>query len=848
MALVGLVVLGAVVGGVFALRAGGDAGATPEASADATPPDASSDGASDVELRCEQLEYPCTWDQVSMEVFEATVRLHDELATVMDDAEGPPEAMEAAEAILADRDDLAEWGVDGDGFAGVMFRIDGGAPAILMTQAAAGIATGDPPELSSVDVLDWTPPDPAALVDGQAVVEDAGHLGERGEGPPVVSGAALGVESLRQQHAHPARYRPAGGPIEPKRALVLDPYPREEWCSETKEVEVFLSLVESGLCRVSRDGQTEGELVAGILAAHPQIQVTHLTLEDVTLAALASAGDYDIVHLVSHGSRVCGDELRARRQDFADLDYSGCFGAIALGERPSATDSLQADVHAAKAVYDGLDFAGVSYNGTRWVVTADFFNQIGGLGDSILYLSACTSADGMVDPSRFGGFVGWRNYVELNGALQSAAAFWQMMVQRGAEFDLTHQHLVDRGLDSTTARTTGMDLNELMDGHTATMVAESSDNLRARDVITHAFERVLTLDRGSAGGSGVDRVRKVEMLVEGVADGSEDDVEIRMFVDDEELPERLNIADDGRRLSGAEGVSNWMVVGENLELPFGIDPTQEYEWESRVYEDDTLYSADRDPVVFTSLRLLFESAYEQVIDGIEVLMTVEAEIPLAPDGDDQGVFEALGDGDELELTEFDLRHPSTACSEISASGKGTLDVPRVADLPGPLDRPDQAVLQPPSATVVYQPSTDLDTDISVTCQGVHYDSLEDAVAGFMGVPRGPIEGLEGMNPPGGGLAIPGFAGMTWYTGFSFLNVDAFDGQRFTAASGPDVASDSPWEWARDADGDAALERVHVGQMPEAGLTVTTTMTLEGFYPDVPPLLPDAPPSNGDPGV
>lgn len=528
--------------------------------------------------RCEARDYPCAWSEVTPDVQEATDELAERITSVIGDADTAEEAMAAAETLLADRDDLPEWGVDDDDKSGVMFRLDGGRPAVVSGPNAAG--TPSPPSTWTLEGAERrAPPERVGAPEPTAA--------------PASTPAGAATTSL-------ADYRPAGGPDTwPRRALVLDAFP-DESCDG------LLTGPGGFSCRLTADGLTEGQAVASVIGRDPDYDVDLLRGGQVTPAALMNAGQYDVVHLASHAIRVCGDSIQ-RHFPSAQPQGDACFSAIHLGKQ--AIEDAEATLAEWRArapddaptslAHDAMP-SGLVYSNGGWGMTASFLNQVPGLDDSIVYLSACTSADDQVlDRSRLGAFVGWEDSVRLDGALDAAVRFWELMTRHATSVDTAADVLSEEGLDSTWAFP-GFDVV------VAQMVAESPRNLRARDAITDtvtADERLAVT--GTADGDDPVLLRDLTIWVSGVEHGTEQDVAVELRIDDRVVDlDASPVTRYGTEYHEDEGFSHWRLDLEDVELPVDltaadVDPVnpRPHTWEARAYTDGELYSADRaDPV------------------------------------------------------------------------------------------------------------------------------------------------------------------------------------------------------------------------------------------------------------
>ena len=574
------------------------------------------------DLRCDRLGYPCSWSDVDDATFGEVVDLADRVQAAIDGAEDPRAGIESAVALLTSEDHVIEVLPDTRRYTSLMYRVDGAPPSVAFTELASPL------------------------------------------GPPPSSGSSTGdAEAAPMVRA--ASFRPAGGPLTPKRALVLDPFARSgSGCDDD---------VPPGECYVTGKGRTEGATVAAIMGAHPQISVeyVHAETSDVDLGALVRSLDqYDLVHLATHGASTCSESVTKWLPDFDEekpatgtiygidienWDPNKCYSASAIA--PTQRDRT-VDPGRSRLPTDLPP--GLAYGGDVWTATTDFWTGRFS-DDAIVYFSHCTSGDGQLATSgSFGAFVGWHGYANADTAQQAGISFWRDMVAGGVEFDLAHEHLADQGLNWTLTNV-GDSLDTV--GTSVAALVAGGRNLRARDVITTFVGARLSGGStihadGTIGDGEDDTVPEVRFVVEGVRDGTEHDTVIEILVDGEPLEDTINVGEKGTVASGGPGWNDFEVIVEDLDLARDLkrgdtDPKEpeEHRWEARAYRNASAYSADEaDPVFFAAtVRARGELGYFDQFGAIPQAEVVTNELVLdfpsvggAVEGDFLAVVEAGG--------------------------------------------------------------------------------------------------------------------------------------------------------------------------------------------------------------
>lgn len=508
--------------------------------------------------RCERLGYTCSWGDVSPSDFDSATTLADEVQDIVDAAEDPESGIRDAAGMLAARGDISEILTDSVLHTSIMWRV-GNLPLVVAYTELAG-AFGDSSD------YDGTP------IDGMDTVE--------------LVALPNGANAVR------ASYHPAGGPIEPKRALVLDPFAEKaDDCGKTLG-KLLTGLMTQGMLdddlkpddciKEVKYNRTEGARVAAIIGSHPQIDVTYLYGSEVTPWVVDDMSSYDLVHIVSHGGRACwGDKDYPPERDAGD----GCVSSFLLGEvdyNPLRSDAAPPPGY-------------VVSPGGRWAALSE--TLVGNFNaDAIVYSSHCTSGDGgFARSGQYGSFVGISSYARVAIAERAAVEFWRLMAVEGVEFQLAIERLTAQKLHESFP----INLGDI--GHSR--LVTDGKNLRARDVITTFAGAELAngsvLDSDGMVGDGVDdTLPEIRFEIEGVKDGTAGTTTVEVRIDGKKLKKTYNVESDGTLKEQKEGFAVWEVVADPFDLEFDLtyddvkvkDPDK-HTWESRVYQAASEYSA-----------------------------------------------------------------------------------------------------------------------------------------------------------------------------------------------------------------------------------------------------------------
>jgi hypothetical protein len=365
------------------------------------------------DLECEQVGYPCSIAEVPAAILSRSGDLATEAFVRVDD---DGQSMEDVADWLAELDDVAE--VEADEGA-IWFRVEGGQGLWLLADGPAGTRSSPAPT-------------------------DGAHTAPASFGP------------LAVRAPQPAHVVAPGETI--KSALVLSPV-----------------LFEFG-------GYDDGPIVADLLSSTPDYagNVTFKgnessTSTSVTIDDFETWRDYDLVHVSSHGRRICVQRP--------------CRGMVTAGPLEAVLPPGPGDPIDKVAGLDILDRPGVSVSlhrdGTGSIaLTADFFRDVygGGLSDTFIFFNACQSlgggqtdlAEAIAGTSSV--FVGWSDTVIADDAIDAAVALYSDMAERGVTADDAYHELdpsVSIGQQSEGYGVPTLEIRNRTDG----------DHLRIREVV-----------------------------------------------------------------------------------------------------------------------------------------------------------------------------------------------------------------------------------------------------------------------------------------------------------------------------------------------------------------------------
>lgn len=467
-------------------------------------------GDPDGTLECEIVGYPCSYADVPLEIIEATLSRTDD---ILDMLKGGSTNEEVADWLEA-QDDIAE--VQRDAFA-LRFRPEGGR--------AVWISGPDPL------------PGPGP---------DAAH-------PPPASGAH-GSSAYSVVGSGPARH--VAGEGSEKRALVLSPFYWHfgEW----------------------DDGPLIRDILLETRGYEGGVEFYHNPTENdaIPLEHLRSWTQYQVVHITTHGRRICEQDV--------------CRGGIAIGlldaYLPTGSASEAEKIKSLEA--EGLEIQVGEETGTRYLrAAADFFRKAysEGLDDTVVFLNACQTQGSMgvdvdiVDALRQGGravVLGWSDVVYAGDALAAAQAFFEGLSERGYTTRVAFEKL--GGLRTGEAGTSG-------DGTAPVLGLEGPSDgtdLRIREVVTvlNPYTGAELSSDDAVGAIGVANdgdpdAAPFRVLVEGVLQEDAGDLTVHVTVDGVTAAP-IPLTDATKNDDDA-----WEIAG-TVQLPYDLAEDREVLWEA----------------------------------------------------------------------------------------------------------------------------------------------------------------------------------------------------------------------------------------------------------------------------
>jgi hypothetical protein len=515
-----------------------DDGVAPASTATAASEDSASTPNADTtadpasDLECERNGYPCSIAQVPAEVLRRSRDLATDANRRLDDGATMAEVAD----WLSGLDDVVE--VEGDAGA-VWFRVAGGNGLWLLGDGLEGSRSAP----AAVDVAAAAPPPAGAFT---ARPPDSEHVVAPGE--------------------------------EIKRALVLAPVLYQ--FANTDDAPVVANILQGT------------EDYAGNVDYQGNDTVTST---DVTLDDFETWDDYDIVHVSTHGKRICAQEP--------------CRGMIVAGPLDAVLPSGPGDQIDKIAGLDFLDRPGVGVSigrsGNGYVVlSADFFRAVypGGLVDTFVFFNACqTLGSGQTDIAEAitgtsSVFVGWSEVVASLQALDAADALYTDMAERGVTADVAFAELDADMTVGEPYKDHDPPVLQLLD-------RADGDHLRIREVVE-------LLQPGTH-----DPVEFSEIPIDGtIGDGKPDAVPYRVRVDGhDELQAAagvLHVSIDGVEASpravdegSPDGQGRWTVDGD-IELGYDLDTERDVELRAWVELPDGGESFDVETATLTGEPLM----------------------------------------------------------------------------------------------------------------------------------------------------------------------------------------------------------------------------------------------------
>ena len=554
--------------------------------------------------RCGGVDHPCTLAEVSDAAIARREALDAALLERMQDTRDHAELA----AWLSEQPDVVEagWGPEA-----IRYRVRGGRGHWLFFETAASIGrTGGMAQAAT------SPGQTGASLSRARPFRDAGRPRADDAGKDSILGPILagGLEWL----VPPAHAQAPGRQI--KRALLLSPF---RWQWQLEGLDDGIEDIRKAL--QARDYEDRVDVrVDAIDPEDPGITTGGIGLPDVT-----NWKEYDYIHLLTHGGRVCnplGHCMTAVMTPWTeDLVASARAGAEAAGNADllqqldrvgQETAKIQLFVPADEIpelgpgqVYqeNTIDGSVRTLTGPFVLLTSQFFiDTYGGLDDSVVVISACSSG---VDGDLLSGLqgdntavIGWRSTMSLRAAAAAGGLIARTLVEAdetleddsGLTVGQAMQRIRDR-LDDLA--TDPPDHQDCADPQTDEMQArcDIASNAQVLGVINDMPADRITGSSLRVIGDETVRAREIVYLVddegEELADGSALDV-VGMPQDGDDDAVDLTIRTDGLRLEEDPGDVELEVEFEGRTIE--IDKRLEREVADGVWELDYRLPLERD--------------------------------------------------------------------------------------------------------------------------------------------------------------------------------------------------------------------------------------------------------------
>ncbi len=213
------------------------------------------------------------------------------------------------------------------------------------------------------------------------------------------------------------------------------------------------------------------------------------TATEVNIASFTGWDEFDVVHVVSHGTRICKNQPCRAAISAGTLQglLPGAPGVTTL--QPLFRDNLnqrglelgKADRPRGLEPEPGPDLPPGTRRITIVMLTAEFFLDAydQGLTDTLIFFNACEvfgrEATDLDDALRGDSnvFLGWDENVDTSAAFDAAVALYQDLAEQGYPVDVAYERLEGLRTDTTSNPTANLILGDRHDG----------DGLRIRDVV-----------------------------------------------------------------------------------------------------------------------------------------------------------------------------------------------------------------------------------------------------------------------------------------------------------------------------------------------------------------------------
>lgn len=513
-------------------------------------------------LECEIEGYPCSYADADPASLERSAEALDEAAAVLDETE----SIEAAAEVLKNRSDLAELLY---GHEAISFRLEGGPEMWLVNGAALSPGEKGPGAgraAASTVSIDLSLP-------SSEVLQDDGPIGE----------SRSGEEPF-------------------KKALILSPFWWDFGGDETQELASLIRQAHRNYscadCEVDWKHNTVRD--RGEDEPPEQYLLTRtLSLNyEVSLTDYASWGEYDLVHLSSHGVQHCDggeckgvimtgrfvDKPELTQAGVPDFDVAGVvWGRTAVpgcgGLYEELEDENLPDPEWEVVYEQWLNKGCATYTNRWWqFINPDFFRSAYGgdsLDDKLIFINSCESMKDLSLAQSIAGdnttVLGWTEVVDVDAAGQVSLAFYNLYVTNGLRAGVAFEK-VKRDLEPLFQspalrgfRPKGIEIESLAPPE---FLNEGDEDTRGREIITllQPVYRHELMERGTVPTMGVP------------GDGQPDEILLLVQVDgiDESQDPaafEIHFVADGEELSGTiqpqepTGEYSYLALGL-LELPF----------------------------------------------------------------------------------------------------------------------------------------------------------------------------------------------------------------------------------------------------------------------------------------
>lgn len=330
-------------------------------------------------LECEAQGYPCSLGEVPPKILEQSDALGDQASQRLDEGGSTADL----EIWLKTQPGLAE--VEADDMA-VRFRLEGGRGVWVLRKEALAQNVGDASASVAATANDVTPVNRRLTLDGGSFATPA-------------SAFALARVSL---------HHIVGGDTEQKHALVLSPMLHD--FADTDDGAPVAAILES----------TRGYENGVTYLANPTIDSTNVGVE-----SFRGWRDYQVIHVVSHGARVC--------------KKSPCRAVIVARELPGTVASPEQPERALELEAIGGELCKAVGGRTFLCLDADFFRHEypGGLVDTLVFFNACetygSEATDLGDAIRGSTsvYLGWSEEVSSESARAAALKLYAELSGKG---------------------------------------------------------------------------------------------------------------------------------------------------------------------------------------------------------------------------------------------------------------------------------------------------------------------------------------------------------------------------------------------------------------------------------